>query len=154
MKTVKRTYYSKSVGGMVTKTYTYDYYSRRGGKNPTLVSKSGKIYKDRVNDLIDNVQDPAMRADIRAIVSQARRTKDKLTTTGLAAKLTDDKYEKMLINAGYSKEQFEKETGIKFSEFSKKENWKSDDMGQWSITVRGRTYKYKHSYDRSILSEV
>ena len=150
MSTVKRTYYTKSKG-WVTKYYTYEYKERRGGKNLTLVGKSGRVYKDRVSEILDQIEDTAIKADARALIARAKREGDKITVRGLAAKLTDDRYEKMLINAGYSKELFEKETGITFEEFSKKENWRTDDMGKWTFTSGGRSYKYVHRYEGSIL---
>ena len=153
MRTQKTRYFSKTKNEWITYVYTYEYRKKRGGKNPVLVGKGGRAYTDRIDSILDTFEDPAMKADARAILSLAKRRGERVTTTGLAAKLTDDKYEKMLINAGYSKESFEKETGVTFEEFAKKENWRTDNEGQWFLETGGKRYKYKHGYERSVLSE-
>lgn len=150
-KIVKRTYYSKKLGRNVTKVYTYDYKKRRSGKNLLLVGKNGNEYTDRINDLLSSITDPALKADIKAIVRQSKIDKEKLSMRTLQSKLTTDKYEKMLINAGYSIPEFEKEYGITFSEFSNPVNWKQDAAGHWEFSTGTATYQYQFRYEGSIL---
>lgn len=146
VKTVNRTYYNKKLGKMVTKTYHYDYKQKRGGKSQVLVGKGGKIYKDRINDLLNSITDPATRADAKARINQSIRDKERLTERSLASKIAYDKHEKMLINAGYTIESFENETGISFKDFSNPANWKDN-----TLTVNGITYIYKFNYEGNIL---
>lgn len=146
---VTRTWYSKKLGKNVTKVYDYDYKRKRGGKSLTLVSKSGKPYKDRIDNLLSSIKDPATKADAKAVIKQAIRNKERLTERSLASKVSDDKFEKMLINAGYSKSSFEAETGIKFSDFSNKSNWKGD-----MFTFNGITYVYKFNYEGNMLAAI
>lgn len=149
VKKVKRTYYSKKQGKYITKEYTYSYKQRRGGKTKVLVGKNGKVYKDRINDVLNDIKDPATKADARARIKQAIRDSERLTERSLAAKISTDKYEKMLINAGYSVESFEAETGISFKDFSDKANWNGD-----VFTLGATTYIYKFNYEGNILTTV
>lgn len=148
-KVVKRTYYSKKTNDWVTKTYTYDYGQKRGGKSKVLVGKNGKVYKDRIEALLKDIQDPATKADAKAQINQAIRSKERLTERSLASKVAYDSYEKMLINAGYTIESFESETGIKFSEFSNDKNWKGN-----ILTVAGISYAYNFNYEGNILRKI
>lgn len=144
---ITRTYYSKKLGTYVTKTYNYNYKKKRGGHSQTLVSKSGVPYKDRINKLLDSISDPATKADAKAVIRQAIRDNERLTERSLASKIAVDKFEKMLINAGYSIASFEAETGISFSDFSDKSNWSGD-----TFTLGGQSYVYKFNYEGNILT--
>lgn len=150
-KTVTKTYYQKKTGTWVTKTYTYDYKKKRAGKSLTLVGKGGKEYKDRIKDVIDSYSDPADKADIRAIVKQSIRDEEKLSIRKLTSKLAMTKYEKMLINAGYSIPEFEKEYGIKFSDWSNPKNWTTDGFGGHFFNTGTKVLQYAFSYDNAIL---
>jgi hypothetical protein len=146
---VKRTWYSKKQNKIITKEYEYNYKQKRGGKTKVLVGKNGKVYKDRINDVLNDIKDPATKADARARIKQAIRDGERLTERSLAAKVATDKYEKMLINAGYSIESFEEETGISFKDFSDKTNWNGD-----VFTLGATTYIYKFNYEGNILTTV
>lgn len=146
---VKRTWYSKKQNKYVTKEYEYTYKQKRGGKTKVLVGKNGKVYKDRINDVLNDIKDPATKADARARIKQAIRDGERLTERSLAAKVATDKYEKMLINAGYSIESFEDETGISFKDFSDKSNWNGD-----IFTLGAVSYVYKFNYEGNILTTV
>lgn len=145
-KKVKRTWFSKKQNKYITKEYEYTYKQRRGGKSKVLVGKNGKVYKDRINDILNDIQDPATKADARARIKQAIRDKERLTERSLASKIATDKYEKMLINAGYSIESFEEETGINFKDFSNKSNWNGD-----TFIFGGKIYTYQFNYEGNIL---
>lgn len=146
---VKRTWYSKKQNKVITKEYEYNYKQKRGGKTKVLVGKNGKVYKDRINDVLNDIKDPATKADARARIKQAIRDGERLTERSLAAKVATDKYEKMLINAGYSIESFEDETGISFKDFSDKTNWNGD-----VFTLGAVSYVYKFNYEGNILTAV
>lgn len=146
---VKRTWYSKKQNKVITKEYEYNYKQKRGGKSKVLVGKNGKVYKDRINDVLNGITDPATKADARARIKQAIRDGERLTERSLAAKVATDKYEKMLINAGYSIESFEDETGISFKDFSDRTNWNGDVFTLGSIS-----YVYKFNYEGNILTAV
>ena len=47
-KTVTRTYYNKSLGEFVTKTYEYEYSKAK--TSPLLVDKNGRVYENRVKE--------------------------------------------------------------------------------------------------------
>lgn len=146
---VKRTWYSKKQNKYITKEYEYNYKQKRGGKTKVLVGKNGKVYKDRINDVLNDITDPATKADARARIKQAIRDGERLTERSLAAKVATDKYEKMLINAGYSIESFEDETGISFKDFSNKANWNGD-----VFTLGSVSYVYKFNYEGNLLTTI
>ena len=146
---VKRTWYSKKQNKVITKEYEYNYKQKRGGKTKVLVGKNGKVYKDRINDVLNDIKDPATKADARARIKQAIRDGERLTERSLASKVATDKYEKMLINAGYSIESFEEETGISFKDFSDRTNWNGD-----IFTLGAVSYVYKFNYEGNILTTV
>ena len=149
IKKVKRTWYSKKQNKYITKEYEYKYTQRRGGKTKVLVGKNGKVYKDRINEILNDINDPATKADAKARIKQAIRDGDRLTERSLAAKISTDKYEKMLINAGYSIESFEEETGITFADFSNKANWNGDIFMLGTLS-----YLYQFNYEGNILTKV
>jgi hypothetical protein len=146
---VKRTWFSKKQNKYITKEYEYKYKQKRGGKTKVLVGKNGKVYKDRIDDVLNDIKDPATKADARARIKQAIRDGERLTERSLASKIATDKYEKMLINAGYSIESFEEETGISFKDFSDKSNWTGD-----VFTLGAVSYAYKFNYEGNILTVV
>lgn len=146
VKKVKRTWFSKKQNKYVTKEYSYAYKQKRGGKTRVLVGKNGKVYKDRINEVLNDITDPATKADARARIKQAIRDGEKLTERSLAAKVSTDKYEKMLINAGYSIESFEDETGISFKDFSNRANWNGD-----TFIFGDKSYTYQFNYEGNIL---
>ena len=149
IKKVKRTWYSKKQNKYITKEYEYKYTQRRGGKTKVLVGKNGKVYKDRINEILNDINDPATKADAKARIKQAIRDGDRLTERSLAAKISTDKYEKMLINAGYSIESFEEETGITFADFSNKANWNGDIFMLGTLS-----YLYQFNYEGNILTRI
>lgn len=127
MRTVTRTWTTKT-GKTVTRTYTYDTPGKkRGGKSLLLVGKNGRQYKDRISESLASITDPGMRSQARVVIKQAIKNKEKLSIRKLTSILADTKEEKFLINMGYTRESFREDYGFDASEFIKDENWIIED---------------------------
>lgn len=133
-KKVYRKYFSKKLNKWVQYEYYADKYtSSRKKRSPVLVSKSGKIYTERVKDLLDNTTDPGFRANIEDAIKQrskdnksTSRTKDQkraLTIDGVIAAAQKSNIATMIMNTGYSVEEAAEELGVSESELLDESNW-------------------------------
>lgn len=150
IKKIKRTYYSKKLGKTVTKVYEYDAsrYTGRRKKSLLIVGKNGRIYQDRLNEILAATTDIGTREDIKATVKQAARNKDKLSIKSLSSKVSTNKIEKIFINAGYTEEEITKELGITSKELYDESKWTNN-----TFTHGGKTYDFQFSYTGKVLIE-
>lgn len=152
-KKVTRTYYSKTLKKYVTKTYTYDSkkYSKtkRTGRDLLLVGEHGKKYNDRINKLLNSIENPAQRFQVEAKINAFANNKEKLTERSLLSRLENDKAKRLLVNLGYTIDDFEKEYNISFADFSDADNWSNN-----IITVAGVSYQLVWDYYNSILKRI
>lgn len=151
MKTVKRKYYSKKLGKMVERTYTYEkkYITRgkrRGGRNLNLVDKNGKVHKDRLKEYLSHIEDPADRIKVTEEVYNRSFHKRKLTIRGMTSKLTaskKDDREYLFINAGYNTiEEAADEIGVSVDELLSDKNWKGSTFTRKDGQIFVFTFNY------------
>ena len=152
---IKRTYYSKKLGKMVTKEYTYEHKSRKG---KTLVDKNGRINKknvDKVRQDINSREDltaaekRALNINLDALVDQRKQDKKKLTTNGFYGTMTDNDINRLFVNAGYSIEEVSQMYGIDEDELLNEENWNGDQF-----TYNGRSFALQFGYTINIFKEI
>ena len=126
MKTVKRKYIKKN-GVVSYYEYHYDankYRPKRGGKNLLLVNKKGKIYEDRLNTILDTIEDPIDRIEVEALVKARSKNKVELKSRTLKSIMEEDRRTKMFINAGYnSLDEAAAEIGVNAIDLINEKNW-------------------------------
>lgn len=147
-KKVKRTYYNKKLGKMITKTYEYDMsrYTGRRKKSLLIVGKNGRIYEDRLKTVLAETDDIATKQDIKAIVKQSVRRNEKLSIKSLLSKASSNKIEKMFINAGYTEAEIIEELGVTAEDLYNEENWQNS-----TFNFGGKAYDFVFSYVGKVL---
>ena len=150
IKKIKRTYFSKKLGKTVTKIYEYDAsrYTGRRKKSLLVVGKNGRVYQDRLDEILAATTDIGTKEDIKATVKQASRNKEKLSIKSLSSKVSTNKIEKIFINAGYTEEEITKELGISSKDLYDPSNWKDS-----TFTHGGKTWDFQFSYTGKVMIE-
>lgn len=153
-KRIKRTWWSKSQGKYITKVYEYETVKTASGKVTTkarsrrsklIIGKNG-VYEDRLKELLNTTNDPAMRAEIKAKVRESLRKGEKLSVKSLLSKISESKIEKAFINAGYTEQEILDEIGIERSELFNEKNWDGS-----VFTFGGNVYDFQFSYTGNVL---
>lgn len=124
MKKIYRTYTSKKTGE--TKVYEYRadrYGSSRRSKSPLLVGKNGKIYNDRVKDLLDSTKDLGFRAQVEDIIEQKAKKGQRITLSSVIASAQKSEIATMIMNTGYTVEEAAEELGVSEKELLDPNNW-------------------------------
>lgn len=108
-------------------------------KSPTLVSKSGRVYKNRVEQILESAPDRTTKNDIKAAIANWEKFHkgQRLTAKSLQSILSDSKIAKFFINAGYSVEQAAREIGVTPDYLLDQKNWKGSQI----TTPSGRTFQ-------------
>jgi hypothetical protein len=166
-KIVKRRYYNKTLGEYVTKTYEYDksgsdksgsgknYYSdvKKRSKRSLLIVGTGKnkIYQDRLESLLSQTDDLAVKADIMGRVREAEAKGLKLSERSLISAISGNKIEKMIINTGYSVEDLAKELNVTEDQLLNQKNWQKGGIFN---APGGKQYQYKHGYTGRVMRVV
>ena len=135
MKKVYRTYTSKKTGE--TKVYEYRadrYSSKRRTRSPLLVGKNGKIYDDRVKDLLDSTKDLGFRAQLEDIIEQKAKKKQKITLSSAIAAAQKSEIATMIMYTGYTVEEAAEELGVSEAELLDKNNWTGKSFKTASMT--------------------
>lgn len=152
---IKRTYFSKKLGQMVTKEYTYEHTSKKG---KVLVDKRGRIIKknlEKVKQDINSREDlnesekRALTVNLDALVDQRKQDKRKLTTNGFYGTMSDSKVGRMLSNAGYSVEEVSKMYNIDEEALLNEENWNGE-----TFSYKGRSFLLQFGYTLDIFKEI
>ena len=149
---VKRTYFSKKLGKNVTKTYTYNkkyIYKHKSKKGYVLVDKRGRIIQKNVEIMkaaiqsgdYSEAQKITLTADLHAIVRRRKMNRKKLTTRGFMGIQAKDNITRLLVNAGYSPEEFSEETGISEDDIMNPDNWKDG-----KFRFKDRTISFNWTY--------
>lgn len=169
IKKVKSRRYSKREQRYITTTYEYraeringrtiytnvgksivkETRSRKRNLSKLIVGKNG-IYKDRAEELYDMAGDDfILKAEMQAVVNEAVRKGEKLSTRKLMSKVSDNKIERAFINAGYTEELIKDALGIDTEDLFNPENWEGSYFSH-----KGKTYKFNWSYTGNVLIEV
>lgn len=161
MRKVTRTYFSKRLGKIVTKTYTYgEGKSRRG---LTLVGKDGKItpnskknvlkFKESIdnNPFLTRAEKITLKNKLDALIKVRHDSGKKLTTTGFYGWMEEDKVNRLLVNAGYTAEELADEVGVDVEDILNPDNWKTPDKGNTYFQLGDTIYDIKFNYTSSIL---
>ena len=152
---IKRTYFSKKLGEMVTKEYTYEHTSKKG---KTLVSKNGRTYSKNIEALKDEInsredlsesEKRALTVNLDALVDQRKQDKRKLTTNGFYGTMSDSKVGRMLSNAGYSVEEVSKMYNINEEALLDEKNWNGE-----TFSYDGRSFLLQFGYTLDIFKEI
>lgn len=152
---IKRTYFSKKLGQMVTKEYTYEHTSKKG---KVLVDKRGRIIKknlEKVKQDINSREDlnesekRALTVNLDALVDQRKQDKRKLTTNGFYGTMSDSKVGRMLSNAGYSVEEVSKMYNIDEEALLNEDNWNGE-----TFSYDGRSFLLQFGYTLDIFKEI
>ena len=122
VKTVTRKYFSKKLGRLVVKTYQYDYSNRKTRDKNLLVTKSGKIYEDRIEKFVKNMSTTDAN-EVRRLARKAKVDGKRFTTRTALSQLENDQKVKMLINAGYTFDEGLEELGVTDIEYLDEKNW-------------------------------
>ena len=149
LKTVTRKWYSKKLGQYVTKTYTYDvskYVKKRAGKSLLLVGKNGKLYKERIKEFKEQF-DEYDKAIIDAQIDYYQSHGKKISERTMVSKLTENRYAKMFINAGYTLEEAASELDVEEAELFNPDNWDNDTFKN---PKTGKTMTFKFNYYGSV----
>ena len=99
---------------------------------------------------MSHISDPAERIQAKVAIANAHKYKEKLTIRSLRSKLAESKAEKFLINAGYTRKEFEKEYGFSFDEFIDEDNWVEID-GNRKFVRDGIVYLLIFDYSGQVL---
>lgn len=129
--------------------YQYGAYKK---KSPTLVSKTGKVYKNRVEQLLEDAPNRTTRNDIKARIAnwQKYHQGQRMTVKTLESLMADSKIAKFFINAGYSVDQAARELGVTEEYLLDKKNWDGS-----RITVNGRTWEVQWTnYKKGVFKRV
>lgn len=142
IKTVYRTYFSKRKNKFITKKYTYDprkYIKRRRGRK-SLVTKSGKIYQERIDEFLESLNF-TNKNKAKEIIKDFKLNHRRLTDQALKSLLSRDKREKMLINAGLTLDEGLEELGVSEEEYFDDENWDGS-----KFKANGDEYEFQFNY--------
>lgn len=123
--------------------------TKRTGRDLLLVGEHGKKYEDRINKLLNKIQDPATKFQVQAKINAFANNKEKLTERSLLARVERDKAKRLLVNLGYTKEEFERDYGISFAELSDPNNWNGN-----IVTIAGVSYELVWTYYDSVLKRI
>lgn len=125
-------------------------YGKRRDKSGTLIGKDGRRYKDKIDEFMSHISDPAEKIQAKVAIANAHKYKEKLTIRSLRSKLAESKAEKFLINAGYTRKEFENEYGFSFDEFTDEDNWVEID-GSRKFIRNGTVYSLIFDYSGQVL---
>lgn len=153
MRRVKRTYWSKKEGRLVTKIYEYKSKSRRG---KVLVGKTGRLNQKNIDAFKEQIrlsdrgeaEKRTLIADLDALVHQRHRSKTKLTTSGFLGKMRRDAPSRFLINAGYSPDEFAEEIGVDVEDILDPNNWENG-----ILSIGSRHFKFSWTYTGEFYEE-
>lgn len=154
-KTVKRTWFNKKTGQLVTKTYTYEHKSKRG---LTLVDKRGRIMQKNINKFKDTINDNpnytegekiTLISDLNAVVNRKHLDKVKLTTNGFMGIQQEEAIPRFFVNAGYSPEEFANEIGEAIEDVLDENNWVDEQL-----IINGRVFKFNWTYTGNFFEEL
>lgn len=123
--------------------------TKRTGRDLLLVGENGKKYNDRINKLLNSIENPAQRFQVEAKINAFANNKEKLTERSLLSRLESDKAKRLLVNLGYTIDEFEKDYDISFADFSDPDNWSGN-----TITIAGISYQLVWGYYNSILKKI
>ena len=158
-KTVKRSYYSKKLGKVVTKTYTYDKPAKRKVSKEykgTLIYKNGKINKKLLEQLKKTMSSDKYADLDEAVTSYYfnEKYKDKrLTVQSAKAYAASNKIESFIINTGYTVDELVNEINAKYSAnidveyILNAEHWNNGNL----ILPSGQQVEFQFRYEGSIL---
>lgn len=163
IKTVKRTYWSESAGGYVTKEYQYE-TKKVDGRVTTAGSKKsvgkllivgkGGVYESRLKELLDTAEDPAVRSDIMSKVKEAERKGKRLSTRSLLSKISESRIEKFFINAGYSEADIMTLLDIAPEDWEKSRAILYDEANWENSTFMWKGVKYKLHFQKRYTGDV
>lgn len=122
---------------------------KRTGRDLLLVGSNGKKYQDRIDKLLNNIQNPATKFQVQAKINAFANNKEKLTERSLLARVERDKAKRLLVNLGYTKDEFEQQYGINFADFSNPNNWSGD-----IVTINGVSYQLIWGYYNPVLKRI
>ena len=125
-------------------------YGKRRDKSGTLIGKDGRRYQSKIDDFIPHISDPAEKIQAKVAIANAHKHKARLTIRSLRSKLAESKAEKFLINAGYTRKEFEEEYGFSFDEFIDEDNWAEID-GKRKFVRNGVVYSLIFDYSGQVL---
>lgn len=128
-------------------------YGARRDKSAVLIGSDGRQYHQKIQALLDRITDPGQRAQVKTIIKNAHEDKERLTIRSLESKIAFSKERKFLINAGYTRESFEREYGISYDEFEDEDNWITVD-GKKYFVHNGMTYDLFFDYSGHVLRRV
>ena len=132
-------------------------YERR--KNSVLiVDDSGHIQKKAYNYYIEGMKGKINKADywdmVDTVKSWTRLHKGKkLTLKGIMSRITENKREKMFLNAGVTLKEAAKEIGAKATDILNEDNWK-DIYGVKAFKWNGNYYAFNFTYEGSVWSKL
>lgn len=123
------------------------YVTKRGGKSPTLISKSGKGYNTRIQALLSVTTDRTTRNEILAELENWKKYKKgrRMTLKTLTAILEDNRYAKMFVNVGMTPEQAARELGVSLEELLDARNWKKNTFSLGGKKLAKFLFKYTGS---------
>ena len=125
-------------------------YGKRRDKSGTLIGKDGRRYQNKINEFMSHISDPAEKIQAKVAIANAHKYKEKLTIRSLRSKLAESKAEKFLINAGYTRKEFEIEYGFSFDEFIDEDNWVEID-GKRKFIRNDAVYSLIFDYSGQVL---
>lgn len=142
-KKIVRSWPTKS-GKIKTVVYNYpiERYQKRGPKAKSLITRSGRIYQDRIDSLKSRM-DMADSFETDRIIKFFKKKHLRLTDKSLISRLLDDKHAKMLVNAGYMIEEGIKKLGVTETEYFDASNWNNSIF---TNPVTGKEYAFQFSY--------
>lgn len=129
-------------------------YGARRDKSTTLVGRDGRQYRDKIKAFLDSIDDLGAKSQVRAMIAEAKRNKEKLTIRSVQSKLSWSNEEKFLINAGYTREQFFREYGFTFEDFEDEDNWVKDADDKSHFVWNGVAYDLVFDYSGRVLRRV
>lgn len=129
-------------------------YGKRRDKSGVLVGKDGRQYHQKIKAVLDSIKDPGAKIQAKTIIKNAIEDKSRLTLRSLQSKMAFAREEKFLINAGYTRESFEKEFGITFEEFEDPDNWITGLDDKKKFVHNGKTYELVFDYSGQILKRI
>lgn len=132
-------------------------YGKRKDNTSALVGKDGRLYHEKIKELLDAIKDPAEKAQAKAAIAQISKLNKRdmehrrtLTVRDLRSMIAETKAEKFLINAGYSRKEFEREYGFTFEDFIDEDNWGEID-GKKVFVMNGAVYSLVFDYSGKVL---
>lgn len=184
VKTVRRSYFSKKAGKIITKEYQYEVKppkpKRTQAASKLLVTKAGKVNVKNIKRLVKEfnlghfnendvfVPEGQLGAEINLILKGAARHKQRLTGFEALAKGTTEQRERMLLNAGLTFDDLN-EKGISRTAWLNPKNWRNGAKTYETTTRKGKKYsahvqiftaddgsewEYKFSYEGDSLERI